>query len=537
MILNVLSVSLSMSAVILVLTLMRKHINKKYSARVMCMIWLFVALRLLIPVQIDLPVSKVNLELNMDQIITEVDFPAIKTPEFNNTIQLDQTIKVEETVMPAANFSISWHDAVTCVWLAGAVYMLVKQVLAYCSISKWLKRNSVYEKTIDGFKVYLSSALPEPLSFGTFKSSIYLTEQFRTDNWVLNHELMHCKHYDGLMMWIAALVKSIHWFNPLVYYMDKQWEANRELYCDEAVLKDKTKSERIEYMVTLYDAAEAMTDQRLRFASGLLDGEHQMVERFKQIKRSESKRKGRVLVLLLSVFIVLGSCLIGCSSKGDLLNEFIQHFKNDELLKTVSGKVRKYGNASKGFIYSESTTSFNIIHTDITNLQGLPLVKSRIDSMNELIESSELSENEIETVNYTKENFIVFVEAILPDINKKLDEYQEQIIDILKTMEVEKIDKLDTSEKDSIEAKLVIYLEDGSQLTMKIFNSGQLMVTLGNGIINTKKECYRCNTSLKEMIKYVLNDYNGWSKSEGEEFIFWDLFETLADDYLKIVNR
>ncbi|MBR5003964.1 MAG: hypothetical protein IKY14_00695, partial [Erysipelotrichaceae bacterium] len=112
MILNVLSVSLSMSAVILVLTLMRKHINKKYSARVMCMIWLFAVLRLLIPVQIDLPVSKVNLELNMDQIITEVDLPAIETPEFNNTNQLDQTIKVEETVMPAANFSISWKDAV-----------------------------------------------------------------------------------------------------------------------------------------------------------------------------------------------------------------------------------------------------------------------------------------------------------------------------------------------------------------------------------------------------------------------------------------
>ena len=127
-----------MSAVILVLILMRKHINKKYSARVMCMIWLFVALRLMIPLEIDLPVSKVNLELNMDQIITEVDLPAIETPEFNNTIQLDQTIKVEETVMPSANFSISWQDAVTWVWIAGAVFMLVKQVLAYCSISKWL---------------------------------------------------------------------------------------------------------------------------------------------------------------------------------------------------------------------------------------------------------------------------------------------------------------------------------------------------------------------------------------------------------------
>ena len=120
MVLNVLSVSLSMSIVILVLILMRKHINKKYSARVMCMIWLFVALRLLIPVEIDLPVSKVNLELNMDQIITEVDLPAIDPPEFHNTIQLDQTIKVEETVMPAATVFTS-NSAATVGASAGGV--------------------------------------------------------------------------------------------------------------------------------------------------------------------------------------------------------------------------------------------------------------------------------------------------------------------------------------------------------------------------------------------------------------------------------
>ena len=524
MVLNVLSVSLSMSAVILVLTLMRKHINKKYSARVMCMIWLFVALRLLIPVEIDLPVSKVNLELNMDQIITEVDLPAIEIPEFHNTIQLDQTIKVEETVMPAANFSISWHDAVTCVWLAGAVCMMMKQVLAYCSISKWLKRNSVYEKTIDGVKVYLSSALPEPLSFGTFKSSIYLTEQFRTDNWVLNHELMHCKHYDGLMMWIAAFVKSIHWFNRLVYYMDKQWEANRELYCDEAVLKDKTKSERIEYMVTLYDAAEAMTQQRLRFTSGLLDGEHQMVERFKQIKRSEFKRKGRVLMFVFSALILFSSALVGCTDKNNLFNHMIQLIEEDEMITfSIFSNCEPY-------VVENGLYAITAGHADLAKVTELPLPE-KIYEEYQMIEELVSQGKEIdEVVLSRKRSLDSIIHQNLKKINQYHDELSSQIVFILENLRLKNKEKFEVIKDDKVVANIRIEYEDGRMVKAEFYQSGQLMVRTGKRSITTfivdEKEIYEYNLDSIYQMGDILKEYNYWRNGPGKMMNEYNVLNT-----------
>lgn len=496
MVLNVLSVSLSMSIVILVLILMRKHINKKYSARVMCMIWLFVALRLLIPVEIDLPVSKVNLELNMDQIITEVDLPAIETPEFNNTIQLDQTIKVEETEMPAANFLISWQDVVTCVWFAGAVYMLVKQVLAYCSISKWLKRNSVYEKTIDGFKVYLSSVLPEPLSFGTFKSSIYLTEQFRTDNWVLNHELMHCKHYDGLMMWIAAFVKSIHWFNPLVYWMDKQWEADRELYCDEAVLKDKTKSERIEYMVTLYDAAEAMNEQKLKFASGLLDGEHQMVERFKMIQTNKVKRTSVVLASVLCILILIASSLVGCTSTDSkLVNTMIELIQSENVQSREISMSKVMDEDGLG--YSNGTIYFDEVNLKYQKLsEELDSLREQAEKLNEELKTNNSKDE------YAKITSVIFqvndeiltrelaIESLTQEIDDRKEEYIKTVVGILEKMKLKKKDKLDVVNEDTIPLNVTVKMENGDILKMQFYESEQLVVSIMNGFVKSDVEVY-----------------------------------------------
>ena len=471
----------------------------------MCMIWLFVALRLMIPLEIDLPVSKVNLELNMDQIITEVDLPAIETPEFNNTIQLDQTIKVEETVMPSANFSISWQDAVTWVWIAGAVFMLVKQVLAYCSISKWLKRNSVYEKTVGGFKVYLSSALPEPLSFGIIKSSIYLTEQFKTDNWVLNHELMHCKHYDGLMMWIAAFVKSIHWFNPLVYYMDKQWEADRELYCDEAVLKDKTKSERIEYMVTLYDAAEAMNEQKLRFASGLLDGEHQMVERFKMIRMDKIKKTGVLFMSVLCVLIiVVGSNLVGCAPE-------VADNQEKILLMEIVEHVESRGGSISATIFEEKEY--------IENEDGIQV----LDHARAYGSTAYM---------YSREGMHFCETAV-----SKYQRYNE-LIDSLKKMNVVKINDFQINPEINISAKVNVNTDDGYVESLWFYDDGTMRASSGPEYGKREAEFYKVNDDVMEkLIDYVYQDFvEYWSSGKGLERIKEDPSIVDTWPYSLVVN-
>ena len=478
MILNVLSVSLSMSAVILGLYLIRKHINKRYSAKVMCMLWLFIALRMLVPVQIDLPVSRMNFDFNMDSTVTEVELPRMDTfePE-DNTIQLEQTISVEESVVPAVTFSISWQNVITCVWLAGVFFMVAKQGYAYFSISKWLKRNSVYYTSCDGYDVYLSTVLPEPLSFGGIKSSIYLTEAFKDDVWVLNHELTHCRHRDGLMTIISSLLKAIYWFNPLVYLLDKQWEADREMYCDETVLNGKSSLERKEYMVTLYDAAEAMTQQHLRFTSGLLDGEHQMVERFRQIASSTIKRKGKLLVVALASFIVIESSLIGCSSaESDMFKAITKSLEND---KTKVGYITNFYFENEFYGYNGYTLAqyISVLDYDFSENQR-----------NELEQRFNV-ENLDDQIQKDKEFMIEY------DKNQR-----NQIINIINKMDFAEIESEKTK---NLNFELTLEGSDLSKIVVSFYQGG--IVTISeSSMFGDQVRYYKTTSSVKELCELTL---------------------------------
>ena len=54
--------------------------------------------------------------------------------------------------------------------------------------------------------------------------------------YILSHELAHIKRRDGLVEVLAIVVKSIYWFNPLVWLAVKAARIERERDCDDAVL-------------------------------------------------------------------------------------------------------------------------------------------------------------------------------------------------------------------------------------------------------------------------------------------------------------
>lgn len=55
-------------------------------------------------------------------------------------------------------------------------------------------------------------------------------------NNILRHEMMHFKRKDILYKWFVALVKCVHWFNPVAYYIAKQINIECEISCDLAVV-------------------------------------------------------------------------------------------------------------------------------------------------------------------------------------------------------------------------------------------------------------------------------------------------------------
>jgi beta-lactamase regulating signal transducer with metallopeptidase domain len=68
---------------------------------------------------------------------------------------------------------------------------------------------------------------------------------------VLLHEFRHIRTADTLLTWVPRLLCAMFWFNPLLWYAGRKWHEERELSCDEWVLRQIGRDQRRSYLETL----------------------------------------------------------------------------------------------------------------------------------------------------------------------------------------------------------------------------------------------------------------------------------------------
>ena len=68
---------------------------------------------------------------------------------------------------------------------------------------------------------------------------------------IFKHELTHYKHRDVLINLLSMLVKSLHWFNPIVRLACRETQEVGEMYCDYDVLNNCDTSYRTFYGETI----------------------------------------------------------------------------------------------------------------------------------------------------------------------------------------------------------------------------------------------------------------------------------------------
>ncbi len=97
--------------------------------------------------------------------------------------------------------------------------------------------------------------LSAPMLAGLLHPMLLLPEQPLSPKeleYALLHELTHYRRRD---IWLKALslwVRAVHWFNPLVWLMDRAIERDTELSCDEAVLRRLPPEEHAASMEKLF---------------------------------------------------------------------------------------------------------------------------------------------------------------------------------------------------------------------------------------------------------------------------------------------
>lgn len=98
------------------------------------------------------------------------------------------------------------------------------------------------------------------------------------------HELAHVKRGDILLNWVILAARTLHWFNPLVWAAMRRLRAERELACDERVIRRLEPEERRVYGGALIKVAEAISGDRFCF-------------RLAPVVQSQSEIKRRVIMI------------------------------------------------------------------------------------------------------------------------------------------------------------------------------------------------------------------------------------------------
>lgn len=299
-------------------------------------LWLLVLLRLCVPVWVDLPIPVYQQSAAVTGVImtnpaggqnggTTVLFPPTdqggQSPNAGNGPSVPDgggervTAATEVDWRAILNAPALWFG----LWAIGFVLSLGRYGRSYRRFARLVRREShapgrlaleVLQELDPGGKIALAvcPAIPCPMALGLLRPAVFLPEgvedRGRLED-ILRHELAHLRRRDLLYKWCAAVVTSLHWFNPLMPVFRREMARRCELACDEAAAGSLSPEARRRYGETLLSLA-ADPPKGLMVTTLCEEKEH-LKERLVDLVKG-TKRGPAALCLTLCLTVLLGSC-------------------------------------------------------------------------------------------------------------------------------------------------------------------------------------------------------------------------------------
>ncbi len=319
-----LEMTLTGGVLILLVLLLRTILLNRLPKTAFIVMWAVVLLRLLVPVSFFGTTATTTDEASSGYTIEAVAHTETESVASNEVVVLDsyetESEEVAETTGQINVFRI--------VWLTGAVICAVVLVLSYIlSFRRFSRSEDLESDFIASFQssnklrrtvtVRLSDKTTTPLTYGIIHPVIllpmgmYLSDEKQL-KYVLMHEYIHIRKLDNLLKGISSIAVCIHWFNPLVWVMNKFLSRDIELRCDETLLKHCEGDCRAEYALTLID----LEDKRRRsFAVGTAFAKQPAEERITAIMKYRKATPLSAIAMVLCI-TMLCAAFVGCGAVG-----------------------------------------------------------------------------------------------------------------------------------------------------------------------------------------------------------------------------
>ena len=335
---NLMQIGLTVSLAALVPLILRRLMKKRYPARMVCVVWAILALRLLIPVQLTLPQAPVQVMPRTSYVVQsdqtafrQAGLPVAQNPARWVTGTQAQTLSAADT---GTVKTVDITDILLTLWLAGVIACVLWQGIGYYRLIRSLKGTSqpveradlhtiLQEQCADlvidrEIPLRVSSAADCPMLAGFIHPTLYLPDEriSRTDAaFIFRHELTHYKHGDLWLKLLLLAARCLHWFNPLVHLIARFAQEDIEAACDDAVVRGHDGAYRRAYGETILRSAIAQAQKRKALVSCFGDDKKTLMRRFEGLFDKSVKKRGVALVVMIALLVGSLGCVVAVGDR------------------------------------------------------------------------------------------------------------------------------------------------------------------------------------------------------------------------------
>lgn len=270
-------------------------------------------------------IRKLTVFLYLVPVVLIVQKLSIMSAESIATVGITQTSYWGQ-IVKGPSIPLAVAMGLVSIWGLGVVIFGAWQLYCYRLFAKDIKNSTiaissesevytllVQTKEMMGIKgevkLAYNTALASPALIGLLKPTILLPirKMSTTElNMVIRHELIHHKRKDLWVKLFVLVASALHWFNPFVHLLRKEIHIWSELACDEAVIKDMSYVERIQYGAMILNMLEGSLTKSGSY-SVLLSDSKKNLERRLMMLIDMKKVKKPVVILATTVIVAIGA--------------------------------------------------------------------------------------------------------------------------------------------------------------------------------------------------------------------------------------
>lgn len=337
---------------LIVVLLVDQTVGRRMAPAFRSLLWTLVAVRMLVPIALPNTLGVPNLwwaviegesphqaqggtqstvqrQANSPPVIPSINVVGATGADLTMPPTRDKSFPTTQPTPPSWRWERLVVLGIISLWPLGAMALLGRAVIGSVRFATRLRRipavsdPAVIDLLAEVCRTMLIARVPRvkyvpglsaPALFGCLRPTLCLPtaerqlprEQLRM---VLLHELGHLTRYDGYVAWLLVVVQSVHWFNPLAWFVTRQVAHTRELACDEVVRRFTATSEHRMYGDLIVQFASAKPSVHLGLVGLWFARPIRRLKSRVEACTPELTRRWRV-PRLLSIFVVaIVACL------------------------------------------------------------------------------------------------------------------------------------------------------------------------------------------------------------------------------------